>query len=733
MKNIKTLILLLFELVLLNQLVSAQIRVIDNKGTVSTIDTSKWVRTGTGNDIYAKYPGKVGIGTDNPYATLHNAGSTILGMTTATDVAAAYTIPATFVDNYTGVLIKQTNNLSTITLPEPTNKTIGRLFTISNANESTYSLIIAGTTYTIPPTQSGQFVWNGINWSLPGSFASSALSIAGDVSGSLGASTVDKLKNTALSISSLTSGNLLRYNGTNWANWAPNFLTLSSLSASAPLTYNSTTGAFSIAQAASSTDGYLLGTDWKKFNDKVTSVSAGSTKVAVGGTATDPTVDVVPANLGAITLATGTTGTNVNVSGSPASLGGTLTLNIPMASTTGVTAGLISKADYDAFTGKQAAIALTTTGTSGNATFSAGTLNIPNYTYTLPAATGSALGGVIVGTGLNVTAGTISTVNNGTVTNFSANDLSPLFSTTEATTTTTPALSFTLSNAAANTIFGNNTAASAAPSYFSATALPVAGDVTATLGASVVSRINGAPLGSTTGAATGNVLAWDGSAWTKASPPVPFSGFTAAIADNTVNNSTWAQTWNWTSTTQDPLTINANALTSGRALTIASTGAGNLTTGSLLKVSGQVASTTITNGLFTVNNTGASTTGIVATIKANNTGQGLTVRANGNVEVSGAARNSSAFDTGGNSIIDFSVSNIAITSSAAAGITLNNIKDGGAYTLIIKPGGTAAVGFTATGFSFVEMGTTARIATKTYIYSLIVANTTVYVTMAGSN
>lgn len=448
MKNIKTLILLLFELVLLNQLVSAQTRVVDNKGTVSTIDASKWVRIGTSNDIYAKYPGKVGIATSIPYATLHNAGSTILGMTTATDVAAAYTIPATFVDNYTGVLIKQTNNLSTITLPEPTNKTIGRLFTISNANESTYSLIIAGTTYTIPPTQSGQFVWNGINWSLPGSFASSAL--------------------------------------------------------------------------------------------------------------------------------------------------------------------------------------------------------------------------------------------------------------------------------------------------------PIAGDVTATLGASVVSRINGSPLGTTTGAATGNVLAWDGSAWTKASPTLPFSGFTAALANNTVNNSTWAQTWNWTSTTQDPLTINANALTSGRALTIASTGAGNLTTGSLLRVSGQVASTTITNGLFTVNNTGASTTGIVATIKANSTTPGLTVRANGNVgigtdapastlEVSGAATNKEAYDAGGSTTIDFSKSNIAYTTAPDTGITLDNLKDGGAYTLIIKPGGTTAVVFTATGFSFVYMGTTVRTTGRTHIYSFIVADTTVYVTMATSN
>jgi hypothetical protein len=53
----------------------------------------------------------------------------------------------------------------------------------------------------------------------------------------------------------------------------------------------------------------------------------------------------------------------------------------------------------------------------------------------------------------------------GTVTNFSAGDLSPLFTTTETNTTTTPALSFTLSNAAAHTFFGNNTGSSGAPAF----------------------------------------------------------------------------------------------------------------------------------------------------------------------------------------------------------------------------------------------------------------------------
>lgn len=53
----------------------------------------------------------------------------------------------------------------------------------------------------------------------------------------------------------------------------------------------------------------------------------------------------------------------------------------------------------------------------------------------------------------------------GTVTTFSAGTLSPLFTTSVATAGTTPALTFTLSTAAADTVFGNCTASTAAPNY----------------------------------------------------------------------------------------------------------------------------------------------------------------------------------------------------------------------------------------------------------------------------
>jgi len=54
------------------------------------------------------------------------------------------------------------------------------------------------------------------------------------------------------------------------------YITLTSLSASAPLSYSNTTGAFSISQANTSTDGYLSSFDWNTFNNKQIALTLGN-------------------------------------------------------------------------------------------------------------------------------------------------------------------------------------------------------------------------------------------------------------------------------------------------------------------------------------------------------------------------------------------------------------------------------------------------------------------------
>ncbi len=74
------------------------------------------------------------------------------------------------------------------------------------------------------------------------------------------------LTNTA---SYITDGN------TGWDN-SYNFITLTNLSASLPLSYNNGSGAFSISQSDSGTDGYLSSGDWTTFNAKQDTLTLGN-------------------------------------------------------------------------------------------------------------------------------------------------------------------------------------------------------------------------------------------------------------------------------------------------------------------------------------------------------------------------------------------------------------------------------------------------------------------------
>lgn len=105
------------------------------------------------------------------------------------------------------------------------------------------------------------------------------------------------------------------------------------------------------------------------------------------------------------------------------------------------------------------------------------------------------------------------------------------------------------------------------------------------------------------------------------------------------------------------------------------------------------------------------------------------------LEVNGSATNTTAFNAGASTTINLANSNLAITSASTNAITLTNLKDGGAYTLVFSST-TATAGdvvFTATGLTFVYMGTYPRISGKRHIYSVIVFGTVCYVSMSVEN
>jgi hypothetical protein len=104
------------------------------------------------------------------------------------------------------------------------------------------------------------------------------------------------------------------------------------------------------------------------------------------------------------------------------------------------------------------------------------------------------------------------------------------------------------------------------------------------------------------------------------------------------------------------------------------------------------------------------------------------------LQVNGAATNASTYNAGSSSTIDFSLSNLEFTSASGTAFTLSNLKDGGAYSLILtSTTNSGSAVFTASGFTFKYMGTSSMTSGKAHIYSFIVAGSVVYVSMATEN
>jgi hypothetical protein len=160
-------------------------------------------------------------------------------------------------------------------------------------------------------------------------------------------------------------------------------------------------------------DGGTITASWTDINTDAVSSVFGRTG-AVVATSGDYNTDQVTEGLSSlyftnarsrssITLTTtGTSGaatynSTTGVLNIPSYVGGVTSVNTLTGAVILTTSNIAEGTNlYYTDTRARAAISLTTTGTSGVATYSGGTINIPNYTYTLPTASTSVLGGVKV-------------------------------------------------------------------------------------------------------------------------------------------------------------------------------------------------------------------------------------------------------------------------------------------------------------------------------------------------
>ncbi len=121
------------------------------------------------------------------------------------------------------------------------------------------------------------------------------------------------------------------------------------------------------AQSPSNNDGLFYNTSTSLWETK-------SIATVLGYTPGQGTVTSVAA------LTLGTSGTDLGSTVATETTTPVITLNVPTASATN--RGVLSSTDWSTFNGKQNAITLTTTGTSGAATLVGSTLNIPQYAAT---------------------------------------------------------------------------------------------------------------------------------------------------------------------------------------------------------------------------------------------------------------------------------------------------------------------------------------------------------------
>ena len=100
------------------------------------------------------------------------------------------------------------------------------------------------------------------------------------------------------------------------------------------------------------------------------------------------------------------------------------------------------------------------------------------------------------------------------------------------------------------------------------------------------------------------------------------------------------------------------------------------------------------------------------------------------LEVNGAATNTTSFNAGAGTTIDFSRSNLAYTTASPGNtFTLSNLKDGGTYTLAVQGKTAGQASFTITGFTASNIkspnnGLTAE--GKETLYTFMVMGTFVY-------
>jgi len=172
--------------------------------------------------------------------------------------------------------------------------------------------------------------------------------------------------------------------------------------------------------------------------------------------------------------------------------------------------------------------------------------------------------------------------------------------------------------------------------------------------------------------------------------------------------------------------INGLGIPSNTDLTTYSAGSGLNLSGSTFSVSSNVVTSTY-SGAVTLNGPSLNVDNNSLFVEGTNHKVGIgTNTPSSKFEVNGSSTNTTAYNASSGTTIDFGLSNLAYTTASAGNFTLNNIKDGGTYTLAVQGTSSGTSSFSSTGFTFYSTNNGATTTNKQTLYTFIVMGSKVY-------
>lgn len=353
-----------------------------------------------------------------------------------------------------------------------------------------------------------------------------------------------------------------------------------------------------------------------------------------------------------------------------------------------------------------------------------------------------------------ITSGTLAIARGGTNQTAFTSGIIPYFNGTSLTDTGTGTTGLTWDNT--NHRIGVNTATASGDISLGGTAAVSIGQERATSGAgNILSLYSGGAQSAASNLAGGDLTLYSGTSTGTGTSAIRFLTPTAGSTGNSDNTrtekmailgngnvgiGTTSPTNNLSFSGQAAKTVwmerETTSSTAGNTLTVQSGGAtsagSNLNGGDLILSSGTSTGTGTSGIQFKTAPAGASSSsdnapaGVMKLTSAGHLLVGTTsVTSDGTLVVHGAANNDTASSIS-SSTIDFTISNIVTTSTTCAAFTLNGIKDGGTYSLIVTSSTVGTCTFTASGFTVKAVDTFLTTTSKHTVFSFVAAGTNLY-------